>query len=130
MTRRKARVLLAGVAVMVISATAIVIAGSLSLLPLIAAEALLFAGMMLLDRLAVPVERWGPGAGGEEHVGRLLKDLEAAGWLTLHDVDTGASTWATPRSATTAAATADSPWTRARDPSSRSSSGAARKAPP
>ena len=43
MTRRKARVLLAGVAVMVISATAIVIAGSLSLLPLIAAEALLFA---------------------------------------------------------------------------------------
>ena len=61
MTRRKARVLLAGVAVMVVSATAIVIAGSLSLVPLIAAEALLIAGMMLLDRFAVPVERWGPG---------------------------------------------------------------------
>ena len=65
----------------------------LAMLPwagIVGVEVLLLAGLLLIDRSAAPnVERWGRGADGEEYVGRLLEELEADGWLTLHDVDTG-----------------------------------------
>jgi Nuclease-related domain len=89
-TRRKAWLSLLALVTMVTAAVTIVLAGSLSWAGLVAVELLLIAGLVLLDRFAAAVvERWGRGAAGEEHVGRLLEELEADGWLTLHDVDTG-----------------------------------------
>ena len=73
-----------------LAAAVLVSAGGVSVVDVIAAETLLIVAMVLLDRFAVPVvERWGRGAAGEERVGRLLEDLEAAGWLAIHDVYTG-----------------------------------------
>jgi hypothetical protein len=39
----------------------------------------------VINRFVVPVvERWGRGAAGEEHVGRLLAELEDDGYLAIH----------------------------------------------
>jgi Nuclease-related domain len=77
-------------ATMILAAIAIVLVGELPPAGIVGVEVLLIAGLVLIDRYAAPVvERWGRGADGEEHVGRLFEELEADGWLTLHDVDTG-----------------------------------------
>ena len=77
-------------ATMVLAAIAIVLVGELPWAGTMGVELLLLAGLLLIDRFAAPVvERWDRGADGEEHAGRLLEELEADGWLTLHDVDTG-----------------------------------------
>jgi hypothetical protein len=90
MTRRKARLALLALATMVAAAGIGVLVGNLSWSGLVAVELLLLAGVVVLDRFAAPVvERWGRGAAGEEHVGRLLAELEADGYLTIHDVATG-----------------------------------------
>lgn len=54
------------------------------------AEVVAVGGILAIDRFATPViERWSRGATGEEHVGRLLADLEVEGWHAIHDIDTG-----------------------------------------
>jgi nuclease-like protein len=89
-TRRKARRWLLVMATILSAALAIVLIGNLSWAGIVVVELLAIAGLVLVDRFAAPVvERWGRGAAGEEHVGRVLEELEADGWLTLHDVDTG-----------------------------------------
>lgn len=90
-TRRNARGFLVLLALLWVAAAVIVMAVGVSRIEVIGSvPPLLIVAMLLLDRFAVPVvERWGRGAAGEEHVGRLLEDLEGAGWLTIHDVDTG-----------------------------------------
>ena len=89
-TRRKARLLLLALATMVAAAVSVALVGNLSWARLVAVELLLITGIVMLDRFAVPVvERWGRGAAGEEHVGRVLEGLEVDGWRTMHDVDTG-----------------------------------------
>lgn len=88
-TRRKARLWLLVLATMVAAAIAVVLVGNLSRAEIVAVELLLLASLVLIDRFAAPVvERWGRGAAGEEHVGRVLEELKLDGWLTLHDVDT------------------------------------------
>ena len=53
-------------------------------------EALVVAAMLIVNSVASPlVDRWGRGAAGEEHVGRVLDELRSAGWFALHDVDVG-----------------------------------------
>ena len=90
MTRRKARLALLALATMVAAAGLAVLVGGLSWSGVIAVELLLLAGVVVLDRLVVPVvERWGRGAAGEEHVGQLLAELEDDGHLAIHDVGTG-----------------------------------------
>jgi len=77
-------------ATMILAAIAIVLVGEPSWAGIVGVEVLLIAGLVLIGRYAAPVvERWSRGADGEEYVGRLLEELEADGWLTLHDVDTG-----------------------------------------
>ena len=94
-TRRKARFWLLAMATMVLAAVAIVLVGELPWAGTMGVELLLLAGLLLIDRFAAPVvERWDRGADGEEHAGRLLEELEADGWLTLHDVDTGRGNYA------------------------------------
>lgn len=44
------------------------------------------AAVTVLDRRLTPaIDRWDRGAAGEEHVGRILGGLAAAGWLAIHD---------------------------------------------
>jgi hypothetical protein len=75
---------------MIVAAIALVLVGDLPWAGVVGVELLLIASLVLIDRFAVPfVERWGRGAAGEEHVGRVLESLECDGWRTLHDVDTG-----------------------------------------
>jgi hypothetical protein len=89
-TSRKKRMALAAMGAMIVVAIATAIAAGFSFVPLIIAEAFVIVGMLLLDRFVVPaLERWGRGATGEEHVGRLLEELESEGWLATHDVNTG-----------------------------------------
>jgi hypothetical protein len=90
MTRRKARLALLALATMVAGAGLAVLMGGLSWSGVVALELLLLAGVVVLDRLVVPVvERWGRGAAGEEHVGQLLAELEDDGHRAIHDVGTG-----------------------------------------
>jgi hypothetical protein len=52
-------------------------------------ELVVLTALLAIERMWVPrVERWDRGASGEEEIGRLLEGL-GAGWLALHDVDTG-----------------------------------------
>jgi Nuclease-related domain len=89
-TRRKARFLLVAMAVLITTAVAVVFLGDLAWSGVVAVELALIAVLLQIERFAAPVvERWDRGAAGEEHVGRVLESLEADGWLTLHDVDTG-----------------------------------------
>jgi hypothetical protein len=89
-TNRKKRTALGLLAAIVIVAIATGIATDFAFMPLIAAEGLVIAGALSLDRFLLPrIERWGRGAAGEEHVGRLLEDLKSEGWRTTHDVSTG-----------------------------------------
>ena len=90
MTRRKARLALLALATMMAAAGLALLVGGFSWSGVIAVELLLLAGVVVLDRLVVPVvERWGRGAAGEEHVGQLLAELEDDGNLAIHDVETG-----------------------------------------
>lgn len=53
-------------------------------------ELVAMAGMLAIDRFALPViDRWDRGATGEETVGELLEALSGEGWAAIHDVDTG-----------------------------------------
>jgi hypothetical protein len=89
-TRRKARLWLLVLAAMLAVAVTVVLVGDLSWLATVVVELVVLAGLLLIDRFAAPaVERWGRGATGEEHVGRLLEPLKGEGWLTFHDIDTG-----------------------------------------
>lgn len=79
-------------ALAVLCATPIVLLGWTDLAPgpLVLVELVVIVAALLLERLAGPViDRWIQGARGEEHVGRVLAELEPDGWLTVHDVDTG-----------------------------------------
>lgn len=89
-TRRKARFLLVAMAALISAAVAVVFLGDLSWSGVVVVEIVLLAGLLLIERFAAPVVgRWARGAAGEEHVGTVLEPLEADGWITLHDVDTG-----------------------------------------
>lgn len=53
-------------------------------------EAVVIPAMLITESVAAPlVDRWGRGAAGEEHVGRILDNLHPNGWLALHDVNVG-----------------------------------------
>src|SRR5918992_1656750 len=92
-TRRRARFWLLAMAVLIAVTVSVVVFGELSWGGVVAVEVVLLAVLLLIERFAAPaVERWDRGAAGEEHVGRVLEPLEADGWLTLHDVDTGEGT--------------------------------------
>jgi Nuclease-related domain len=89
-TRRKARFWLITMAVLIAAAVVVAFLGDLTWSGVVAVEVVLLAALLLIQRFAAPVvDRWDRGAVGEEHVGRVLEPLEAHGWLTLHDVDTG-----------------------------------------
>jgi nuclease-like protein len=52
-------------------------------------ELVVLTALLAIERRWVPrVDRWDRGASGEEEIGRLLEGL-GAGWIALHDVDTG-----------------------------------------
>lgn len=54
------------------------------------AEIALLASMFAISRYVLPlVERRDRGARGEEHVGALLEELAATGWLVIHDATLG-----------------------------------------
>jgi hypothetical protein len=88
--RAKVRTTLIGLALMLLCAATVAVGMGFSPGPLIGVQVALLAGLVTLNRIAVPgIERWGRGADGEEHVGRALDGLKADGWQTIHDVDTG-----------------------------------------
>jgi hypothetical protein len=93
-TRLKARLSPLALATMVAAAISIVLWGNLAWAGVVAVELVLIAGLVLLHRIAGPVvERWGRGAAGEGHVGRLLEELGTDGWLTMHDVEMAREQW-------------------------------------
>jgi Nuclease-related domain len=90
MTRRKAGLALIALASMIGAAGLLILVGSLSWGEIVALELALLAGLGVIDRFVVPeVERCGRGAAGEEHVGKVLAELEDDGYLAIHDIDTG-----------------------------------------
>lgn len=90
MARRCARRAVAGLMLILATLLAIVFSSGWEFQEVVAAELLLIGAIVLLDRFAGPViGRWVDGALGEEHVGRVLEELEPEGWLTIHDVYTG-----------------------------------------
>jgi hypothetical protein len=90
MTRRLAARVLAAIVTLVAVGAAVGLLFGFDGLPFAAAEIAAIAGLVALDRLALPiVDRWDRGAYGEEYVGALLDGLRPAGWLAIHDVDLG-----------------------------------------
>jgi Holliday junction resolvase-like predicted endonuclease len=88
-TRRLARRGLAAIVALVVVAVAVA-AVDPSLNSIFLGEGIAIGGLVLLNRLMFPrIDRWSRGAAGEEHVGRLLEELESEGWVAIHDVDTG-----------------------------------------
>src|SRR3982075_2443997 len=56
----------------------------------LASEVILLTGIFVVVRFVLPlVERRDRGASGEEHVGRLLDELEDSGWEVIHDASLG-----------------------------------------
>jgi hypothetical protein len=87
--RRHARHALAGIALASAALLALVFSGLPSGV-VIAGELALLGALVAIERIGGPVvDRWLQGARGEEHVGALLAELEAEGWLAVHDLDTG-----------------------------------------
>jgi hypothetical protein len=89
-TRRLARRALTGIAALVVGGLLVGLVAGYRSWPFIAAEAAIIAGLLLIDRLGLPIiERRDRGATGEEHVGLILDGLGDAGWHAIHDVYTG-----------------------------------------
>jgi hypothetical protein len=87
-TRHQQRLALLGLGALVVVGAAAAFSFDLEPVPVLAGEALVILGALLIERFAVPViECWAGGAAAEEQVGRLLEAVEAKGWLAIHDVD-------------------------------------------
>jgi hypothetical protein len=90
--QRHALVLIAAVVVPALVIGALVIGALVGFtrFAFVAAETVVIAVMLLVDRRLVPaIIRWRQGARGEEAVGEVLDRLRADGWMALHDVSTG-----------------------------------------
>jgi hypothetical protein len=89
-TRRLARRALVAIGAMVLVGVVVGIEDGFLSLAFGLAEVGTYGGLLLIDRVVLPVvDRWDRGAEGEEHVGAILDALASEGWLAIHDVTFG-----------------------------------------